>query len=236
MMASYEEVGWYNAAYKALDALYFIPGAVIAAAYPAMSQLYQTDRKMLQLLYRKAFYYLFALALPIGIGTTLLASRIIPFVYGAGFGSSVMALQILIWAEVIIFVSYITGYLLNSINRQLDFTKTAFAGALLNIALNLAMIPRWGYMGAAIATVLTELAVMGALLLLAHRSGYFPEVRGLARPVAAGIAMAAVLLALPQLHLLLLLPAAAATYFLALLALKGIDKDEIRIVRQLIGK
>ncbi len=234
MMTSYEAVGWYNAAYKALDALYFIPGAVILAVFPVMSRLHIDNKKMLQTLYRRTFYYLLILAIPIAVGITILSGRIITFIYGGKFAESVPALQVLIWAEAIIFVSALAGYLLNAINKQLTFTYVTGLAALLKIGMNLALIPRYGYMGAAISTVITELTVLILLYHYANKNGYGIEVsKTLVKPIIAALTMASAILLLDSLNIFILIPLGAAVYFATLFILKGIGKDEINILKGL---
>lgn len=234
MMTSYQQVGWYNAAYKALDALYFIPSAVVTATFPVMSRLHDSNKELLQKLYKRAFYYLVVLAIPIATGIMLLSDRIIKFIYGSGFEQAAPALQILIWAEAMIFISTLAGYLLNSINRQLVFTYTAAAATLLNIGANLILIPKYGYMGAAIATVLTEAMVLIVLYHSAKTNGYGADLtKSFLKPTIAALAMAATLLLLDFMPILVLIPIGAAAYFAVLFLIRGIGKDEISIVREI---
>lgn len=235
IMKNYEVVGWYNAAYKALDAFYFIPGAVIAAVFPIMSRFHVTNKGHLKLLYKKSFYYLFALALPMGIGITMLASRIIPFVYKGGFSESILALQILIWAEVFIFVSAITGYLLNSINQQKLFTYSTAFCALLNIILNFMAIPKYGHIGASITTVITEGMNFFLLFYFVKKKGYsMPDLAWMLKPVIATIAMAAAVYYMKASHIIIIVCIAALVYFTALLAVKGVHKEDISTVKEII--
>ena len=74
-------VGWYSAAYKVINALFFIPLVLIAVVFPALSRFQAQSKSYLKLLYQKSFSYLVILALPIVIGTLLLADRIILFIY-----------------------------------------------------------------------------------------------------------------------------------------------------------
>ncbi|MBI3051395.1 flippase [Candidatus Woesearchaeota archaeon] len=234
MLTNYEAVGIYNAAYRALDALYFIPSAVITAVFPAMSRLHATDKPLLRTLFRRAFYYLLILAIPIAVGVMLLSDRLMPLIYGSGFQGSAQALQVLIWAEAIIFISSLTGYLLNAVNRQLVFTFTTAAAAVLKIGLNLILIPRLSYMGAALSTVITELAVLAVLYYWAVKEGYSADaVKSVLKPILAAAAMAAVVTIFSWLHILILVPLAAGAYFATLFILKGIGKEEIKLLLSL---
>ncbi|MBI2134224.1 flippase [Candidatus Woesearchaeota archaeon] len=230
MMTTYEAVGWYNAAYKALDALYFIPGAVITAIFPVMSRFHSSNPRMLRELYKKAFNYLLILAIPIATGITLLSDRIVSLIYSGKFAEAAPALQILIWAEAIIFVSAISGYLLNAINKQLTFTIITGLAAILNIIINLILIPKYSYLGAAIATVATELIVLVLLFDQAQKSGYRISIlRTLIKPTIAALAMTALILMIKQQNIIVIIPAAAITYFAILLLIKGIGKEDIEM-------
>ena len=237
MMTDYVQVGLYNAAFKALDSLYFVPYAIITAVFPAMSRLHATDHKMLQAVYQKAFYYLMLLALPIGIGTTLLAARIIPLIYGEQFISATLALQILIWAEVIIFVSSLTGYLLNAVNKQTTFTYTTAIAAAFKIILNIILIPKIGYIGAAISTVATELVVFTILYYFAFKEGYSANLKAkFTKPILACIIMGAAIILLWNLNIILLIGLAGIIYFAAILAMKGIEKEETDLIKGILRR
>jgi O-antigen/teichoic acid export membrane protein len=235
-MKGYAVVGWYNAAYKIIDAISFIPFVVIAAIFPTMSKFHVTSRNLLEVLYQKAFYYLFLLAVPIGIGVTLLADRFILFVYKQQFTNSALALQILVWALVFMFVNYLMGYLLNSINKQKLFTYSAGICVLVNIIINLILIPLYSYAGAAIATVATEFVNFGLLLYFTFRSKYFLNFFKLLKPVAAGILMGLFVLSISRFHIFYIVPLAAGVYFAVLLIIKGIGKEEFDLARSFIGK
>ena len=231
------ETGIYNSSFRLLEALYFIPLAVISAVFPAMSRLHKTDKVLLTRLYRKMFYYLLAIALPMGIGTMILADRIILFLYGAQFAEAGFVLQILILAEVAMFLYGITAYLLNAIDRQLLFTLTAAGAAILNVAMNLVLIPKFSYIGAAVSTVVTSFFVLVLLFYLAGKNGYsFNVLKVSIKPVVAAGVMTLILLALQDLHVLLIVPASAITYFAVLLIIKGVEEEELILVRKYIKR
>ncbi len=241
IMRGYAETGIYNAAYRLLDALYIIPGALIPVLYPVMSRLNITGRKLLEEVYRRAFSYLLIIALPMAVGATFLAGRIMVFVYGGGFSADVhsaaIGLQILIWAEVFIFLSAISGHLLNSINRQVTFTITAATAAGANVLLNLYFISRWGYVGAAITTVMTEFGVLASLFYFVRRSGYRIRFFGsFIKAVVASAAMVPVIYFLLNLHVLAIIAVSAAVYFAVIFLLKGFEPQDVDVVKGYLKK
>lgn len=236
-MSGFQVTGWYNAAYKIIDAFTAIPFIIAIVVFPVMSRFHKNKEKFLQLLYKKSFYYLFMLGLPLAVGTTLIAGRIILFVYKSAFENSTIALQILIWAVMFIFVNYIMGYLLNSIEKQVLFTYSTGFCALLNVALNLILIPKYSYIGASIATVLTECLNFMILFYLTSKEGYKLNLLSIFyKPVLATIPMAALLFYLKSVHLLILIPSTIIFYFAILFFIGGIGKEEVSLVKSIIKK
>ena len=162
----------------------------------------------------------------------LLADRIILLVYKQGFINSIPALQILIWAEVFVFINYLMGFLLNSINKAKLFTFSTGICVLISIMLNFILISLYSYKGAAFATVATEVINFGLLFYFTAKNGYrLPLAVLVYKPVIAGLVMGVFIIYMSGLHILLLVSIAAAIYFAALSFMKGIEKEEIELVK-----
>lgn len=228
--------GWYGAAYRITESLRFIPLVVIPAVFPAMSRLHTQSKESLKALYEKTFYYLLIAALPMAVGLTLTASKVIAFFYGRPeFQHSAIALQLLIWAEALLFLHFIMGFLLNAIDKQHLFTIATAAYAAANVALNLVMIPKYSYVGAGIAAVITQAIAVVTLYSFCAMNGYGLNIAKLIyKPAIACAAMAATLTWLGNFPLLATVPAAAAVYAATLIALKGIGKEELELARKMI--
>lgn len=236
-LIGYSVTGWYNAGYMIIDALAFIPTIVIIAVFPAMARYYKESKEKLLSTYIIVFRYLFVIALAIGVGITVLSPRIIQFVYGEGFANSAIALQILIWANLFLFVNLVSGYLLNSIDEQKWFTIAAFVGVVANIILNLILIPTYSYKGAAFATLITEILIFVVLQHKARDSGYsinFSKL--LIKPLIAVGLMGGIVYFLFQLHLIILVAIGALTYLSALLILGWFQENEFIIVKNLLKR
>lgn len=153
-------VGFYNAAYRLVLALILIRTVIHSSTFPLFARSYmEQSKEYFEKICTKLFESLFIVMLPIAIGTTILANRIILLFYGAEYLDSAIALQILIWSNVIIFINSYPR-LFEVANKPIIFTKITAIGALLNIILNYFMIPIWSFVGASIATVITELIIL----------------------------------------------------------------------------
>lgn len=148
-MLGNEAVGWYSTPYKITFAFQFIPMALVAALYPRMSEYFVKEKEKLAVVLHDSIKYLLVIAVPIAVGICVLAREIIVMLYGTSFLPSVMPLQILILSLIFSFIGFPIGALLNACNKQT--VQTAIVGSimLLNIIMNLILIPRIGVSGAA---------------------------------------------------------------------------------------
>lgn len=239
VMVGNEAVGLYNAAYKLILVLLFIPSVLNIAIFPAMSQFYVSSKESLKIAYEKYFKYMAILGIPLGVGTTLLANKIILLIYGTEYTNAVIALQILVWSAVIIFMSGAFARLLEASDKQVVITKITAICAIVNIILNLILIPHYGYIGASVVTVLTEFLafLLGLKIVSALNYSYIPvNLKFITKIVTATIIMSISIILFSKLDLMLLVFIASIIYFIVLVSVKGFDKEDIDLIHNIIKK
>ena len=123
--------------------------------------------------YKKSLKYILIVAYPIAIGVTLFANKIILLVFNEEFTPSIPALQILVWAVFFSYLAHATLYTLNSINRQIIYTKITFLAMVLNVVLNVIFIPLFSFIGASLTTLFTEF--IGFSLMFYYLKRYFGD-------------------------------------------------------------
>ena len=230
-------VGWYNAAYNLLSALIPILALFMVVMFPVFSRFSKTSESDLNTAFTRSIRYLFIFALPIVVGTTLISENIIYFLYGPAFSQSVLTLQILIWALLFISMSIVLSTLLNSTDRQMLVTKTTACGAVVNVVLNLLLIPKMSLIGASIATVITEVSLF--ILYYYFVSKYQrigPIYKIVYKPVIAVLVMGASVIYLRDANIFLIVAIAAFIYTGVLLVVKGFTKDDMEMFKQIIKK
>ena len=229
-------VGLYNAAYSLMTALMFVPLVYVSAIFPILSRLNISSKELLKISYERSVKYLIIIGLPIAVGTTLLASPIILLIYKSGFSQSIIALQILIWSIPIIFINYILGTAINSINKQRDTVKTTFIAMLLNIVLNLLLLPKYGLIAACFITVLTELTCFIFWFHIMNVHGYkIPIFKILLKPVLASLIMGLFIILLNA-NIILVIVLSTIIYFGVLYILKTFSDDDITLFKKIVGK
>lgn len=229
-------VGWYNAAYKLIFALQIIPVAFVSALFPIISRFFVSSKDSLKIAFERSFKYLFIIGFPLAVGTTLLGEKIILSIYGKEFLPSVASLKILIWVATIMFLTYLFGNVLGSIDKQITLVKVAGLNALVNILMNLLLIPKFSHIGASIATFVTE--CVGFMLYFIFLSKYLhrlPLAKLTFKPIAAGILMGIFILTFGDMSWLLLASLSAVLYFLALFLLKTLNREEVLLFKKALG-
>ncbi len=151
-MLGAEQVGHYAAAVRLSEAWYFVPMAITSSVFPAIINAKKQSEELyyqrLQQLYDLMVWLAVAIALP----TTFLAPWVIRVLYGDAFLPTAGVLSIHIWAGVFVFLGFVNGRWIIAENLQYIATIRSTAGAMVNVALNIVLIPKYGINGAAIAT------------------------------------------------------------------------------------
>lgn len=148
-------VGMYAIAVKLSEVWYFIPGIICASVFPAIINAKKFDEQMYLERLKKLYIFLGGGAFLIAIPIVILAPWIIKLLYGAAYLTSVPILQIYIWSGVGFFLSLgINRYFLTENRLKPIFWYNTLA-AVVNILLNVILIPRIGLTGAAWATLIS---------------------------------------------------------------------------------
>lgn len=169
--------GIYTAAYRLFDAVTDIPGVAVAALFPTLARLHQGPRAELRRTYARVVAALAVLGVPALLGLVLLAEPIVVLLYGDGFSESAAVLRWLSLAVYLIFLDTANTMLLYSGDNLGRVLGLSLVTAAANVLLNLILIPRYSYNGAAIATVLASalsLAIFTPVVLRYLRSDAAP--------------------------------------------------------------
>ncbi len=154
-MLGSQEVGVYSAAVRLSEAWYFIPMVITSSLFPAIVNAKKVSKELyytrLQRLYTFMVWTAIAIALPI----TFLSDWLVNLLYGKEYMGAGQVLMIQTWAGLFVFLGVASSSWLTSENLQTIAFYRTFAGAIINIVLNLLLIPIYGIAGAAVATLVS---------------------------------------------------------------------------------
>jgi O-antigen/teichoic acid export membrane protein len=189
-----ETVGEYAAAYDlAYNSLGVVTGVVHLAAFPLAVRAMET--RAMEAVHRQLRdngHLLLAVSLPATVGLAMLANNIAGVVLGADFRTT--AAIIIIWVAIGIFVGGIKSYYLDysfQLARRMDIQVwTIGIAAIVNVCLNLLLIPGYGMVGAAYATVCGFSVAFLVGWHLGRKILPLPFPRQVYKPIAASCCMA----------------------------------------------
>jgi len=229
--------GLYSASTRLTETFTIVPVALMASLLPLMSESYQVSLDNFKKMYELAFKYLLVFIIPVAVGLTIFSDQATIVFYGKEFLPSSLATRILIWAEVFVFVGIVNNTILISSNKQkIDpvFTGTSAA---VNIVLNVILIPKYSFIGAAIASLISY--AVGPVM------GYFiPSTTAYSRsmlifslrPLLASLLMAYCISCMHN-YFLASIFISPLIYFSALYFLRGITVEDIGIIKSIaLGK
>lgn len=154
-MLGNEEAGFYAAAVKLSEAWYFIPMAIAGSLFPAIIGAKKKSENLYHLRLQQFYDLMVWIAIAIALPITFLAPLIIKMLYGSAYMPAASVLSIHIWAGVFVFLGVASSkWLVIENYTKISFLRT-FVGAIVNLVLNIILIPKYGINGAAIATLIS---------------------------------------------------------------------------------
>ena len=148
------ETGSYAAAYNIILAIGFLPQVALWVLFPDLSrEPPERNRRWL----KRAWLVMAAMALVVAVAVSAAQERLFIFLYGPFKVSGVLV--ILLAAEAVNFLNYTAGVAQRAIDRERRLVALMAAGAVLNVLLNLVLIPEFGPKGAAVSTLCAYMVV-----------------------------------------------------------------------------
>ncbi len=229
-------VGLYTAAYRFCFLLLVIATAIHASYLPLLARLSGRGGKAIAALAGRSMELASAIGMPIIIGGIIVAGPLLRTLFGAQYTEGTDAFRFLILSMGFVFISgAIRNILLVTDRLKIEMWIVAIAAAV-NIVLNILVIPRYGLVGTAFVTALTEALILFIGLPIIYRIGIRPDLRRLFRPLLAASVMGGGLVLLGWGRILALsLLVGPVIYLLALAVLCGIPEEASPHVQRLVA-
>lgn len=244
-MTTASVVGWYGAAFRIYSTLLFVPHILNTVVFPPLARMGadENNPEDFAVATRRVMNLLLSVAVPIGAGLAVVSAPLVLLLYGEGpFSNSIWSLRIFSGCIILVSIDVILGSVLIARGKQKKWSYMAIAAALFNPLMNAWMIPMseslWqnGGIGAAIATILTEMLMMaGAIRLLPP--GIF-SMQNFITAVKAALCAALMMLVL---HLsgaqsiFILVPFGAVVYGIAAVAIRVLPPEDIYHILHALG-
>jgi O-antigen/teichoic acid export membrane protein len=220
------QVGLYTAAYRICFLVVALALALHSAYLPRLARAAVEGLEATNALTRRAFHSAASLAVPCAIGGWILAGPMLANLFGEPFSPARDSLRLLLVAMGVLFLDGVLLQILVVFDRTRPELLIRGTAAGLNVVLNLLWIPRYGIEGAAMATVLAEIAVLLLRLMVGRRLGIKIGGGLLVKPLLASAVMAGVMILIgPLVPWWVMLLTGGVTYLVCLAALRGLPQD-----------
>lgn len=154
-MVGNNAVGTYAAASKISEIWYFIPMTIVSSIFPSIIKARSEDNGLYYRRLQRLFSLMAAMALGLAVPMTFGAKYLIAIVYGKDFVAAAPILAIHIWAGVFVFIGVAQSAWDLAENLTRLYLVRSICGAVINVVLNLVLIPLYSGVGSAIATVVS---------------------------------------------------------------------------------
>ena len=196
-MDTFRSVGIYGVAYKFAGLFAFIPDALMPPLFALLTRAWPGDPEQFRAVFRKAFLVLVLVAVFVVAEFLVFAEPAIRLLYGDQYAVGAGAARLVVTSECVGFFTALGLTTLVALDRNRIYPLVALLGLVVNVGLNLLVIPTYSYRGAAWATLITEVLVVAGMWGALARGGGVPRlpVARAAGAVAAGVAAALVAVA-----------------------------------------
>ena len=166
-MMNAESVGQYAAAVRISETWYFIPMVIASSLFPSIINAKKQSKELYNARLQKLYDLMVWMAIAIALPMTFLSEWVINILYGSQYNQAGSVLMIHIWAGIFVFLSVANDKWFYIENKAKLLTFKVLIGAISNIILNIFLIPLYGIIGAAIATIISySISVLWSDLLI----------------------------------------------------------------------
>lgn len=228
-------VGIYNTAVELMNITFILPALISTAFFPVLSRCFREDVNKLVSISNFGLKLNITLSVPIAVGVFILAPKIVLLIFGTQYYGAVIILRIFSINILMQFGVSFLSWIFTATENVNIVLKANGLMLLLNVILNLFLIPSYGLAGAAIATVFCRL--FGTTFLNYMRFKKYSSIiffKFYLKPAIATTVMACFVYSFAQFPLAVLVFAGAVIYFLILVLVGGLNKDEMNTLKAVI--
>ena len=155
-MLGEKEVGIFSAAVRLSEVWYFVPMVITQSLFPAIVGAKETSENLYYVRLQRLFTALTWMAIIFAVLMTFSSDWLIAMLYGEAYKDASQILMVHAWTGIFVSLGVASGSWFTSENLQRYALYRTSLGAIINVLLNLVLIPIYGLIGAAIATVIAQ--------------------------------------------------------------------------------
>lgn len=228
------DVGIYSSVIRIIQLLYLIPTVIVQySIIPVFARFARKDDARFRQALERILAFVFSISIPLALGGLVLGTQIMVLIFGAAYGPGGWSLRILMLTMLADYPAAIISSAIFAYEHQKSLIITSSIAGFSNVALDLLLIPRYGIVGSAVATLIAQTLCALYMWHVLRKINYFKVLPRLKNIMVASVFMSCVtlLLYLAHVEVVLTVIAAIVVYIAVLKALREpLVNDVIRIM------
>ncbi|MFC1533107.1 flippase [Thermodesulfobacteriota bacterium] len=227
-------VGVYASAIEIINILMILPALISKVLFPVFSKNYKENKPAMVIIANTAIRFNIILGVPLSIGMLLLSSQLVNFIFGVKYLDAGIILMIFSVNLFLFFPLTILSWIYSATDNVSIIVKSSLISIIINITLNMMLIPIYGLPGAALATV--TCSVFRTLFLYNFKLRKYPDIvffKAFDKPIIASVVMGGAVYFLRSLRFLLVVFMGICIYFLILFLVRGFTHDDWLLLKSL---
>lgn len=237
ILGTMRDVGLYSPAFKIYEMGLMIPSMMTVVIYPTLARFFDNDRPVFNQLYIHLIRFVIILGTPVLILVAYFSTDIIQLFFGQEYLSSHIALKLLLGALLLISIDQILIAITYAAKRDDLELKVLAISSVIYLSLLFVLIPKMGFMGAAIATLTASITKLIVRYLLIAGKLHLPSLpKTLLGPILAAAVMVLLLIYSPVNNIITNTFIAVLFYSIVLVLAKGISLRDVQYLKGVIAK
>jgi O-antigen/teichoic acid export membrane protein len=227
--------GHYGGAFRIVQVVHQLLNLALVTLYPVVASRWKHAPEAIGRLLERILKIFLVLGVPIAMGALVVGSQMVILILGDRFSNSVIPFQIMLWNVVIVGISSVYAQLVLVMNgKHSEFLKVIACGAVASVIFDLLLIPRFSYVGAAVAWVLAEMVICVVSYRLARPFAIIRVWPYLLRPMGAAAVMVLLVRLLTGygISIWLSIPLGAVVYGTVLIVIGGFDGQDFQFIKR----
>ena len=231
------EIGNYGTVLKVQEMVTIIPSMIMGALFPILNKLFSEKNEKFELVTVKTIKVILIYSIGMSIGGFFLSKEMIPFLFGDLYQSGGKYAQILFWSFTPLFFNMILLNISFVYGNQIFNLYATLISVGINVMINYFLIPSYGAVGAALATIIAELSLTTALLFMIKNQIKikFSDLDLVRLILPFGVLIISLFM-LDSLHFIVRGLISVLLFAAALLGFKGINQAEVDMIKEMFWK
>lgn len=234
LLSPKEDAGWYNSVYTITTVLATIPAIMMAVLFPLIARKSQQDQQSVAQISTSLIKYTTIISLGLAIVFFILAPWLIPFLFGQAYLPAIKIMQILAISFPFLFLNVALVNMIEAVGQQHICARYIGYALLFAVPLSTFFVWQWGYLGGAIAYVITNVFLAALMLWLVHKTiGNIQLRQSFFLPMGIGLVSGLLIYILYEWPFYILLPIVVLLYLVLLLLSGVMGSPEVEMARKI---